>query len=41
MDTLIEIGIELALEGAELLLEFLFDPAYRTKRKKNKETETE
>ena len=36
MDTLIEIGIDLVAEGVELLLEFLLDPVWRTKRKKEK-----
>ena len=37
MDTLIEIGIELVAEGVELLLEFIFDPAYRKKAKEKQE----
>lgn len=39
MDTLIEIGIDLVAEGVELVLELLFDPAWRAQRKEKKEKE--
>lgn len=37
MDALIEIGIELVAGGVELLLEYLFDPAWRKNRNKEKQ----